>query len=127
MTRPEGAVRHFFRYTTVGAAATLAHYLLLVACVELLLWPAFAASGFGAVIGAQVAYVGNRWYTFAHRGTIAASWLRFQGTAVVGALLGMAIVGAGVHLGVHYLLAQAAATLCALVLTFAINRHWTFR
>lgn len=29
--------------------------------------------------------------------------------------------------GVHYLLAQVFATLFVLGLTFAINRHWTFR
>ena len=39
----------------------------------------------------------------------------------------MAIVALGVRLGVHYLVAQVAATLTGLALTFAINRGWTFR
>ena len=90
-------------------------------------WPAFAASGFGAVVGAQVAYAGNRWFTFAHTGALRASWPRFQVTALLGALLGMAVVALGVRLGVHYVLAQMVATLLSLVLTFAINRVWTFR
>ena len=111
------------RYTAVGAVATAVHYGLLVLCVERGNWPAFAASGFGAVVGAQVAYLGNRWFTFAHRGAVAASWPRFQATA----LLGMAIVALGVRLGVHYLFAQLLATLTSLAITFAINRHWTFR
>ena len=114
------------RYATVGAVATAVHYLLLAACVELGGWPAFLASGFGAVVGAQVAYVGNRWFTFGHRGSVGDSWPRFQATALVGALLGMAVVALGVHLGLHYLLAQVLATLLSLVLTFAINRVWTF-
>jgi putative flippase GtrA len=118
---------HFIRYTAVGAIATALHYLLLVLCVEFFGWPAYLASGFGAVVGAQVAYAGNRWYTFAHRGEVSASWPRFQATAVIGALLGMAIVALGVRLGVHYLIAQVLATLTSLVLTFAINRAWTFR
>ena len=115
------------RYTAVGAFATAVHYGLLVLCVERAGWPAFAASGFGAVVGAQVAYLGNRWFTFAHRGDVRASWPRFQAAALLGALLGMAIVALGVRLGVHYLIAQVLATLTSLVLTFAVNRVWTFR
>jgi len=120
-------MRHFFRYSAVGAFATAAHYLVLVLCVEALHVPAYLASGIGAVVGAQVAYAGNRWFTFAHRGAIASSWPRFQVTALAGALLGMVIVGLGVRLGLHYLVAQLLATGASLVLTFAINRVWTFR
>ena len=120
-------MRHFIRYTAVGAIATAAHYAVLIACVEWGRWPAFIASGTGAVVGAQVAYAGNRWFTFAHTGAVRASWPRFQATALLGALFGMAVVALGVRLGVHYLLAQIAATLLSLVLTFAINRVWTFR
>ena len=120
-------MRHFVRYTAVGAFATAVHYVLLVLCVERGGWPAFAASGFGAVVGAQVAYIGNRWFTFAHRGDVRASWPRFQVTALLGALLGMAVVALGVRAGMHYLLAQMAATGLALLLTFGINRYWTFR
>ena len=119
-------MQRFIRYSAVGVLATAAHYLVLIACVELAHWPAYLGSGIGAVVGAQVAYAGNRWFTFAHAGAIAASWPRFQITAVIGALLGMAIVAAGVRLGVHYLIAQVVATLASLVLTFLINRRWTF-
>ena len=119
--------RHFIRYSTVGAIATAVHYLVLVTCVELGHWPAYVGSGLGAVVGAQVAFAGNRWFTFAHRGALRASWPRFQATALLGALLGMAIVALGVRLGLYYLLAQMVATLAGLLLTFAINRGWTFR
>ena len=120
-------MRHFIRYSSVGALATALHYGVLVAGVELGGWPAYAASGFGAVAGAQLAYAGNRWFTFAHRGDVRASWPRFQATALLGALLGMAIVGLGVRLGLHYLIGQVLATLTSLAITFAINRAWTFR
>ena len=63
-------MRHFLRYSTVGAFATATHYLMLVAAVELADWPAYLGSGVGAVVGAQVAYAGNRWFTFGHRGAI---------------------------------------------------------
>ncbi len=119
--------RHFSRYTLVGAVATAVHYLVLIGGVEQAGWPAWLGSGLGAVVGAQLAYAGNRWFTFAHRGEVGASWPRFMSTALLGALLGMAIVALGVRLGVHYLIAQVLATLASLVLTFAINRAWTFR
>jgi putative flippase GtrA len=120
-------MKRLLRYTLVGAIATAAHYALLVLCVEAGAWPAWLASGLGAVIGAQVAYLGNRQFTFAYRGELGASWLKFQTTAAVGALLGMLIVGITVRIGWHYLVAQVAATLTMLLLTFVINRLWTFR
>ena len=119
-------MRHFIRYTAVGAIATAVHYLVLIACVEWGRWPAFIASGTGAVVGAQLAYAGNRWFTFAHTGAVRASWPRFQATALIGALISMAVVALGVRIGLHYLLAQIVATLLSLVLTFAVNRAWTF-
>ena len=119
-------MRRLLRYAIVGAIATAAHYLVLVLAVERAGWPPFAASGCGAVIGAQVAYAGNRWFTFAHRGPLAASWLKFQSTAVIGAVIGMAVVALGVRLGVYYVLAQMVATVLSMLLTFAINRRWSF-
>lgn len=115
------------RYTLVGALATALHYLLLVIGVEVFAWPAWLASGVGAVSGAQAAYLGNRRFTFEFRGRVGSSWLRFQLTALAGALQGMALVAALVALGLHYLAAQVLATLAGLLLTFAINRAWTFR
>ncbi len=120
-------MRALLSYSLIGALATLTHYALLIACVEAAAWPAFAASGFGAVVGAQVAYLGNRSVTFAHRGAMGPSWAKFQATALLGALVGMAIVAGGGRVGMHYLFAQAIATLLVLALTFAINRRWTFR
>ena len=120
-------MRRFARYSSVGAVATAVHYLVLIGWVELAGWPAYLGSGAGAIVGAQLAYAGNRWLTFGHRGALAASWPRFQLTALLGALLGAAIIGGGVRLGLHYLVAQALATLTGLLLTFAINRAWTFR
>ncbi len=114
------------RYLGVGVAATAAHWLLLALLVEGAGMVAWLASGAGAVLGAQVAFVGNRRLTFDHRGALWPAWWRFMGTALLGAALGMAVVAAGVALGLHYLLAQAVATGLSVLLTFAVNRHWTF-
>ena len=121
------ALPQLMRYAAVGAVATVVHYLLLVVCVEVAAWPAWLASGFGAVAGAQVAYYGNRRFTFSHRGARAASWPRFQATALLGAVAGMGVVALAVRMGLYYLLAQMLATLLMLLLTFGINRRWTFR
>ncbi len=120
-------MRQFIRYTTVGATATGMHYLVLVLLVELGRWPPWWASGLGAVAGAQVAYAGNRWFTFAHGGDVAVSWPRFQTTALAGAALGMAVVSLSVHMGLHYVLAQMLATGLNLVLGYFVNRWWAFR
>ena len=120
------ALPQLMRYAAVGAVATLVHYVWLVVCVELAAWPAWLASGFGAVAGAQVAYYGNRRFTFAHQGARATSWPRFQATALLGAVGGMGVVALAVRMGLYYLLAQMLATLLMLLLTFGINRRWTF-
>ena len=126
-TAAPGVARGFLRYAAIGAAATAAHYAVLTLCVEALGWRAWIASGAGAAVGAQVAYAGNRLYTFGYAGPLAASWAKFQLTALGGAVQGMAIVAAAVHAGWHYLAAQVVATLAGLVVTYAANRWWTFR
>ena len=119
--------RSFARYMLIGVIATAVHYLVLVLCVEAAGWRAWLASGIGATVGAQVAYAGNRLYTFDHRGAVGASWLKFQIVALAGALQGMAIVAVAVRGGWHYVAAQIAATLAGLVLTYTVNRLWTFQ
>jgi putative flippase GtrA len=114
------------RYALVGAAATAAHWATLALAVEQAHLAAWLGSGLGAIVGAQVAFVGNRHFTFGHAGAVWPAWWRFMGTAAVGGLCGMLIVGAGVALGLHYLLAQALATGLVMLLTFAINRRWAF-
>ncbi len=114
------------RYAGVGGLATVAHWALLAVLVEGLDIAPWLASGCGAVLGAQVAFIGNRGFTFGHAGPLWPAWWRFMGTAVLGGVVGMVIVAAGVALGAHYLLAQAVATAVGLLLTFAINRVWAF-
>lgn len=114
------------RYSLVGVLATAAHWLLLAGLVEGAAIAPWLASGCGAVLGAQLAFFANRRYTFSHQGAVLPAWWRFMGTALLGALLGMAVVAVGVAAGLHYLGAQALATLCAMLLTYLINRCWTF-
>ena len=118
--------RRFLTYLIIGALATAVHYALLIAAVEWGRWPAWLASGVAAVIGAQVAYLGNRGMTFSYEGAVARSWLRFQLTALAGAGTGMLVVALAVRWGLHYLLGQMLATGLVVLLTYTINRRWTF-
>lgn len=120
-------LRAFVRYAAVGAFATVVHFGVLTLGVEVRHWPAWWGSGVGAVVGAQVAFVVNRLVTFNHRGAVIPTWVRFMGTALLGAVVSMSIVAAAVTLGSHYLLAQGLATVFVLLLTFIVNRDWTFR
>jgi putative flippase GtrA len=116
----------FIRYASVGAVATAVHYALLVGLVESGLLAAPLAAALGAWVGAQVAYAGNARFTFEGAPVTLRSWWRFQITAAIGAAISYSLVAAGVRLGLHYLLAQAAATLLAMLVTYEINRRWSF-
>ena len=116
----------WLRYGMVGGVATLTHYALLAALVELAGWAPPWAAGAGAALGAQLAFVGNRGFTFGHQGAWLPAWWRFQLTALLGGVTSVVLVAAGVALGLHYLLAQAAATLVVLLLTYLLNKRWAF-
>ena len=118
--------KRFFQYAAVGAVATAAHYAILVGLVEAHLLAPERAAALGAWVGAQVAFAGNAAFTFRGHGAPLAAWSRFQVTAVFGALLSFVLVAVGVRLGAHYVLAQVVATLINLVVTFEINRRWSF-
>ena len=116
----------FFKYAAVGAVATAVHYAILVGLVEAGALAPPRAAALGAWVGAQVAFAGNAAFTFRGAGATPASWLRFQITALIGAVLNFALVAGGVRVGLHYLLAQVVATSINLVVTFEINRRWSF-
>ena len=119
-------MHRFLRYAAVGALATAVHYALLAWAVERCGWAPPCAAGVGATAGAQVAFLCNRRFTFAHRGPAWPAWRRFQLASVLGMVISVLGVAAGLALGWHYLLAQALATLVSLGLTFALNRRWAF-
>ena len=116
----------FFKYAAVGTVATAAHYAILVGLVEAGALAPQRAAALGAWVGAQVAFAGNAAVTFRPAGASIGGWLRFQVTAAIGAVLSFALVALGVRVGLHYLLAQIVATLVNLVVTFEINRRWSF-
>jgi putative flippase GtrA len=122
------AVAHrFARFLVVGTIATAAHYLVLVALVELAAVEPTVASATGFAIGAILSYVINYEFTFRSSVPHRIALPRFLVVASVGVLLNsvtMALVTAAFD--VHYLAAQVAATVVALLWNFAVNHFWSF-
>lgn len=111
----------------MGASATLGHYLLLMTLVELFLWPATLSAFLGALGGAAIAYYGNWRYTFQSSRAHRVALPRFFLTAALGSVTNAAIVwGVIDQLELHYLLAQMLATITVVLITFHVNRKWTF-
>ena len=85
------------------------------------------AAALGAWVGAQVAFAGNAAFTFADAGASARVVAalpdhRRDRRACSASRWSSAAFG----VGLHYLLAQVVATLINLVVTFEINRRWSF-
>ena len=117
----------FVRYTLVGTVATGAHYAVLVTLVEVLRLPPAHASALGALCGAAVAYLANRRFTFSSTARHRRVLPRFLLIAALGAALNGLLVWVGTSVfGWHYLVAQAVVTVAVLILTYGLNRAWTF-
>ena len=114
----------------IGGVATVLDYSLLILVVELLHWPPALGAGLGAAAGAVVAYLGNHRFTFGaaqdrqavHRRALP----RFATVAALGSLLNAGIVWIGTHLGLYYLLAKMLATGTVLLITYRLNKTWSF-
>lgn len=116
----------FLCYTVTGAAATAAHYVVLVTLSEALAVAPWTAAAAGACIGALVSYGGNRTLTFRSRRSHASALPRFLLVAAFNAALSAIVVWAGTTLGWHYIVAQILASALALVAGYRLNRAWTF-
>lgn len=117
----------FIRYAAVGAIGTLFHFATLSACVELAGLSPTNGSLVGAVVGALVNYVLNYHLTFASQQSHKVTLPRFLTVAAFGVLLNGAVVKLMTEtMSVHYLVAQAVATIIVLGSGFVLNKIWTF-
>jgi len=117
----------FSLFAVVGAVGTCAHYLVLLALVELASVDPVAASTGGAMIGALVNYSLNRRYTFRSQKRHLQALPMFLAVATAGFVLNAAIMWLAVGVvKLHYLLAQVIATSIVLVWNYFGNKSWTF-
>jgi len=118
----------FVRFAGVGVIGTGAHYLVLIALVQLLHTNAVLASNFGALIGALVNYILNYHFTFQSTKRHREALSKFLVVATVALILnGMLMYWLNGRLGLYYLLAQIITTLLVLLWTFFANHLWSFR
>ncbi|MBT8154360.1 GtrA family protein [Epibacterium ulvae] len=126
--KPSSLLRQFITFFGVGAIATACHYVVLFALVEGAEVLPVKASLCGGLVGAIVSYALNRTYTFQstsqHRKT-APKFFLIAGLAVVlnTALMGVLTLSAGLP----YPVAQVLTTAALIVVTFGLNRVWSFR
>lgn len=115
------------RYGLTGAVATAFHYLVLLGLVELLSIKPWIATGLGALCGAVVAYIGNRQFTFVSNAPNRQALPRFFAIAALGAALNSLLMWLMTHyFNLYYFAAQVIATIIVLIVTYHLNRHWTF-
>jgi putative flippase GtrA len=117
----------FRTFLLVGVLATLLHYFLLIALVQLTGTSAVVASSVGFTLSAVINYMLNRRYTFRSNRAHRLAFPRFAVAALLGLALNAAFVWCGHDvLRLHYLLAQMIATLLSLSFNYYINLLWTF-
>lgn len=125
--RPLAVGHKFLKFLIVGGLCTALQYVILIALVEGLGLFATLASTAGYVVSSAVNYYLNYSFTFRSDARHGRSIPRFLLIAGCGLLLNGAITYLGTAVfGLHYLLAQVAATIVALLWNFLANLRWTF-
>lgn len=121
-------LRQFIGFAAAGAVGTGAHFLTLIALVQLARIDAVAASVAGSLVGAGVNYVLSYHWVFRSRKPHHRALPQFLIVAGVGFALNAAIMALLVKaIALHYLLSQVLATGAVLGWNFLANRFWTFR
>lgn len=123
----EVIIKPFLKYTTVGGLATCIHYAIFIGVIRFLAWAPWQATLIASSVGALAAYHLNYHYTFSSVDQHRTLLPKFLAVAVLGVILQTLIVAVlSQQWQWHYLLAQIVATIFGLILTFSINRIWTF-
>lgn len=119
----------FIVYAMVGAVGTVVQYVFMLVSVSWLhVLDPVKATVAGAFLGAIVNYVLNARFTFRNAGgTHRVRMVKFALTAVFGMLVnGLIMHVLNDRIGLNYMLVQLIATGMVLLLTYSINRVWTF-
>jgi len=117
----------FSKFLLVGGFSTLLQYLILAFLVHTAGTDPVVASSIGYVLSALVNYDLNYRLTFRSRVPYFGGMVRFALVHAMGFLLNGTIMATGTKvLGLHYLVAQVAATVVVLFWNFFANRRWTF-
>jgi putative flippase GtrA len=134
--RLPGAARHlnapvvvqFVKFGIVGVSNTLLAFAIYTVLLKLFGVWYIAASAIGFVLGAVNGFLLNRRWTFAGHVGDSLTPVRWGVVQGCGLALNLGLLYLFVDdAGVEKLLGQAFATAIVTVLTFLVNRAWTFR
>ncbi len=120
-------VKQFLRFALVGAAATVVHYGVMIALIELGGLATVPATSFGFLTGAVVSYVLNRKVTFASKQPLGIAFVKYIAALSVGLVINAGIVAGLEALGLHYFIAQPIATGVVLFWNFGASRLLVFK
>lgn len=125
-------IRHFnqlFIYGALGLVGTAGHYLVLFLLVEFAELAVLISSSAGFVTGAVINHELNRRFLF-HRTqrSYSGSAVRFFMVAAAGFLVNLSVMYVLTDVfSAHYLIAQVVATGLVFLVTFLVNKLWTFQ
>jgi putative flippase GtrA len=120
-------LQQFVTFVGAGAVATIAHYVVLIALVEIFLANAITASTTGYAAGAIVNYALNYRFTFRSTKPHYVVVVRFITIAAIGMALNSLVVSILINeFAFHYFVAQLVATGVVLLWNFVGNRFWAF-
>jgi putative flippase GtrA len=128
LLKDDGLFWQFMRFATVGGFATLLHYSVLIALVELGGLSPLAGTSVGYVCGGLFSYAMNYYFTFDSDGHHGKTLAKFVIVVAAGFFINGFILQTLISsLAMNYLLAQAIATILVLIWNFSCSRFWAFR
>lgn len=114
------------RYSLVGVASNATIYLVYLLITYLGVEPKTAMT-FVYIIGASIGFIGNRKWTFAHRGNSSSAALRYVLAHLLGYLLNLFILVTFVdRLGYAHQWVQAAAIIIVAGFLFIVFKYFVF-
>jgi putative flippase GtrA len=118
----------FVKFGTVGVSNTLLTFLVYTLLLKVFGVWYIAASGIGFGVGAVNGFLWNRRWTFKEHVGDALTPVRWTIVQGCGLGLNLGLVYLFVHVvGMDKLVGQIPTTAIVTVLTFLVNRAWTFR
>ncbi len=123
-----------FRFGIVGIGATLVHYAVAVAAVEVLGFVPLVANLIAFICAVPVSFFGHLYWTF-YEQTAGHSphdrhayWGRFVTTALIGLCVSQLVVFVTADLlAVHHRIAFLLALVLAPATVFVLSKFWAFR
>lgn len=120
-------MRQLIRYGVVGMASNLTAYFVYLLITYYGVEPKIAMT-LVYVIGATIGFIGNRKWTFAHRGNSTSAVLRYVLAHLLGYLLNFLILFTFVDcLGYAHQWVQAVAIIIVAVFLFIVFKYFVFR